>query len=85
MWLTVDYLARQPGSPALSFPRFLGEAAWANDYVDGLAARRYRGPAPGKEAHEGLNLWIGGFAGACTRAVDDAASLEQRVRQIQDR
>jgi Fic family protein len=60
-------------------------ATWANDYVDGLSATRYRGPASGKEAHEGLNLWIARFAGACTRAVDDAASLEQRVQQIQDR
>jgi Fic family protein len=60
-------------------------ATWASDYVDGLAATRYHGPATGKEAHEGLNLWIGRFAGACTRAVDDAASFEQRVQQIQDR
>ena len=60
-------------------------ATQANDYVDGLAATRYHGPATGKEAHEGLNLWIGRFAGACTRAVQDAASFEQRVRQIQDR
>jgi Fic family protein len=60
-------------------------ATQANDYVDGLAATRYHGPATGKEAHEGLNLWIGRFAGACTRAVEDAASFEQRVRQIQDR
>jgi len=60
-------------------------ATWASDYVDGLAATRYHGPATGKEAHEGLNLWTGRFAGACTRAVDDAASFEQRVQQIQDR
>lgn len=60
-------------------------ATWANDYVDGLSATRYRGPASGKEAHQGLNLWIGRFAGACMRAVDDAASFEQRVQQIQDR
>src|SRR6266702_7035751 len=60
-------------------------ATWASDYVDGLAATRYHGPATGKEAHEGLNLWIGRFAGACTRAVDEAASFEQRVQQIQDR
>jgi hypothetical protein len=60
-------------------------ATWANDYVDGLAATRYRGPASGKEAQEGLNLWIGRFAGACTRAVEDAASFEQRVQQIQDK
>lgn len=60
-------------------------ATWANDYVDGLTATRYRGPATGKEAHQGLNLWIGRFAGACIRAVDDATSFEQRVQQIQGR
>jgi Fic family protein len=60
-------------------------ATQANDYVDGLAATRYHGPATGKEAHEGINLWIGRFAGACTHAVQDAASFEQRVRHIQDR
>lgn len=60
-------------------------ATWANDYVDGLTATRYRGPAIGKEAQQGLNLWIGRFAGACTRAVADAASFEQRVQQIQER
>jgi Fic family protein len=60
-------------------------ATWANDYVDGLTATRYHGPATGKEAHEGINLWIGRFAGACTRAVDDAGSFEQRVLQIQGR
>jgi Fic family protein len=58
-------------------------ATWANDYVDGLTATRYHGPATGKEAHQGLNLWIGRFAGACIRAVDDATSFEQRVQQIQ--
>jgi Fic family protein len=59
-------------------------ATWANDYVNGLAATRYRGPATGKEAHEGINLWAGKFAGACIRAVDDAASFERHVQQIQD-
>lgn len=60
-------------------------ATWASDYVDGLTATRYRGPATGKEAHEGLNQWIGKFSGACIRAVDDAASFELRVQQIQGR
>jgi hypothetical protein len=57
-------------------------ATWASDYIDGLTATRYHGPASGKEAHAGLNLWVGRFAGACTRAVDDAASFEQRVQRI---
>lgn len=58
-------------------------ATWAGDYVAGLAATRYRGPATGKDAYAGVNLWVGSFAGACIRAADDAASFEARVRQIQ--
>jgi Fic family protein len=59
-------------------------ATWAKDYVDGLTATRYRGPASGRDAREGLNLWVGRFAGACQRAVRDAASFEERVTQIQN-
>jgi Fic family protein len=59
-------------------------ATWASDYIDGLTATRYHGPATGKAAHKGINLWIGRFAGACIRAVDDAASFEQHVQRIQD-
>jgi Fic family protein len=58
-------------------------ATWAKDYVDGLTATRYRGPATGKDAQAGLNLWIGRFAGACKRAVRDATSFEERIQQLQ--
>jgi Fic family protein len=58
-------------------------ATWASDYVDGLTATRYRGPATGKNAQAGLNQWVGRFAGACMRAVQDAASFEERIEQIQ--
>lgn len=60
-------------------------ATWANDYVNGLAATRYRGPATGKDAHTGLNLWVDRFAGACIRSADDASSFERRVRQIEEK
>lgn len=59
-------------------------ATWASDYVDGLTATRYHGPATGKAANEGINLWIGRFADACVRAVGDAASFEQSIQHIQD-
>ena len=59
-------------------------ATWAKDYVDGLTATRYRGPATGKDAHAGLNLWVGRFSGACQRAVRDAASFEDHIRHIQE-
>jgi Fic family protein len=57
-------------------------ATWARDYADGLMATRYLGPASGKQAHDGYNLWVGRFAGACVRAVADAESFETRIREI---
>lgn len=58
-------------------------ATWARDYVDGLEATRYRGPSSSKDAQAGLNIWLGRFAGACKRAVVDAASFEERIEQIE--
>jgi Fic family protein len=58
-------------------------ATRSSDYIDGLTATRYRGPATGQAAHAGLNLWVGRFADACQRAVRDAASFEKRIQQIQ--
>jgi Fic family protein len=58
-------------------------ATWAKDYVAGLAATRYRGPATSRDAHEGLNLWVGRFAAATKRAVDDARSFEKRARALE--
>jgi len=58
-------------------------ATWARDYVDGLEATRYRGPSSSKDAQAGLNIWLARFAGACQRAVVDAASFEERIEQIE--
>lgn len=58
-------------------------ATWAKDYLEGLTATRYLGPATGKAAHEGLNLWIGRFAGACVRAAHDAATFEARIQEME--
>jgi Fic family protein len=58
-------------------------ATWANDYLDGLTATRYLGPAGGGGAHAGLNQWIGQFSGACIRAVRDAASFEARIQEME--
>ncbi|MFZ0217188.1 MAG: Fic family protein, partial [Candidatus Dormiibacterota bacterium] len=58
-------------------------ATWARDYVDGLAATRYRGPATSREAKDGINLWIGRFASACKRAVDEATSFEHQTLAIE--
>ena len=59
-------------------------ATWSDDYVAGLQATRYRGPASSAAARDGTDQWIGRFAAACQRAVADASSFERRARQLQD-
>ena len=46
--------------------------------------RGYRGEPASTAAHEGLNSWVGLFATACRRAVDDAGEFEARVRGLED-
>jgi Fic family protein len=58
-------------------------ATWANDYVLGLDATRYRGSAGSSVARDGTDLWVGRFAAACSRAVSDAKSFEERIRELQ--
>jgi Fic family protein len=59
-------------------------ARWADDYVLGLDATRYRGAASSAAARDGTDLWVGRFAAACTRAVADAASFKERTQQLQE-
>ena len=58
-------------------------ATWADDYVLGLDATRYRGPARSTAARDGTDLWVGRFAAACSRAVSDAESFEEHTRRLQ--
>jgi Fic family protein len=58
-------------------------ATWSDDYVDGLEATRYRGSASSAAARDGADRWTGRFAAACSRAVADASSFEQRAQQLQ--
>lgn len=76
-------LRRRGLAPRVLPPVSLILATWAQDYVGGLTASRYRGPSTSQAAHKGINLWIGRFAAACSRAVDDAASFELRARAIE--
>jgi Fic family protein len=76
-------LRRRGLAPRVLPPISLILATWAKDYVGGLEASRYRGTATSRAAHEGANLWIGRFAGACSRAVEDATSFEQRAQAIE--
>jgi Fic family protein len=77
-------LRRRGLTPRVLPPVSLVLASASRDYVGGLTAARYRGPANGATASKGTNLWIGRFAGACLRAVEDAEAFERRARQIEE-
>ncbi|MGH9046721.1 MAG: Fic family protein, partial [Acidimicrobiales bacterium] len=74
---------RRGVAPRILPPISLILATWSQDYIGGLTASRYRGSATSKQASEGMNLWIGRFAGACKRAVEDASSFEHRALAIE--
>lgn len=58
-------------------------ATWSRDYVAGLTATRYIGRPESEDATEGLNRWVGLFATACRRAVEDAETFEGQVSALQ--
>jgi Fic family protein len=76
-------LRRRGVAPRILPPISLVLATWSRSYVEGLTATRYRGRADSSPAHDGINSWIGLFAAACRRAVDDAVAFEERVATIQ--
>jgi Fic family protein len=78
-------LRRRGLAPRVLPPISLVLATWAKDYVLGLTGTRYVGEPSGVEAAEGLNRWVGLFATASRRAVDDAHLYEERVRELQTR
>jgi Fic family protein len=59
-------------------------ATRSKEYIARLDGTRYTGSATSTAATEAINRWIEFFATACTRAVTDAESFEQRVRAIRD-
>lgn len=80
----VHLLLRRRGlAPRVVPPISLILATWSKDYVAGLTASRYRGAARSQAAHDGLNRWVGLFAAATRRAVNDAGEFEERIRAIQ--
>ncbi len=58
-------------------------ATWAQDYLAGLTATRYRGPVTSPAARAGINLWVARFAAACSRAVADSVAFEAHIASIQ--
>jgi len=60
-------------------------ATWSRDYVAGLTATRYVGKATSEAAVDGTNRWVGLFATACRRAIEDAETFEERVVALRGR
>jgi Fic family protein len=58
-------------------------ATMAQDYIDGIRATQYDGSPTSRAARAGVDLWVGRFAGACQRAVDEVVTFEQRIEAIQ--
>ena len=58
-------------------------AIWAQNYIDSLTQTRYVGAVDSAVAHSGLNRWIGFFASACGRAIEDASQFEERILELQ--
>jgi hypothetical protein len=68
---------------SVTLPVSLILATRTDAYIAGLAATRYVGPPDSGDAQEGVDAWVGTFAAACTRAVDDALAFEERIADLQ--
>ena len=59
-------------------------ATWAQSYIDGLTQFRFVGSPTSPKAVEGINTWVGRFAGACTRSIADATTFEERAASLEE-
>lgn len=81
----IHLVMRRRGLSALVQPPVsLILATRAQDYIHGLVSFRFAGAVDSPEAHDGLNAWVGIFAAACVRAVEDAVAFENRCREIEE-
>lgn len=78
-------LRRRRLTPTAPPPVSLVLATWSADYVDGLMATRYRGPASSAAAEEAIERWVALFAAACRRAVTDALAFETTIDRLVQR
>jgi Fic family protein len=76
-------LRRRGLSSRTLLPVSLVLATWAEDYVAGLTATRYRGRVDSRAAQEGINVWVARFAAACSRAVQSASEFEAQMSKIE--
>jgi Fic family protein len=77
-------LRRRGLAPRVLAPVSLVLATWSRSYIDGLTAFRYVGRPSSPAAVEGLNVWVGRFAAACSRAVADAMTFEERAAELEE-
>ncbi len=77
-------LRRRGLTPRVLTPVSLVLATWARDYVEALMGTRYIGDPDSESALAGLDRWVGLFAAAAGRAVDDGLRFEGRIREIQE-
>jgi Fic family protein len=75
-------LRRRQLTPRVLPPVSLVLATWAKDYIRALNKTRYIGPPTGPSAVESINDWMGLFAAACRRSVQDAMEFEERIASI---
>ena len=78
-------LRRRGVAPRVVPPVSLVLATWSMEYIGALTATRFVGPADCPEAQASLDRWIGLFAAATKKAVDDAAIFEERVGVLQEK
>ena len=78
-------LRRRGLAPTVVPPISLVLATGSEAYVGGLTATRYREAPSSQAAIDGVNDWLDLFAAATRRAVADAISYEQRVREVQQK
>ena len=76
-------LRRRGLSTRVQPPVSLILATRAAGYVDGLSGFRFDGSPDTAIATAGTNSWVGFFAAACTRAVDDAIAFERRCQEFE--
>ena len=77
-------LRRRGLSTRVQPPVSLILATRASGYIEGLSGFRFDGAVDGAAAREGLNSWVGFFAAACIRAVDDAMAFEKKCQELED-
>ncbi len=77
-------LRRRGLAPLVLPPVSLVLATWSRSYIDALTSTRYIAPPNSEEAIDSANRWVALFASASRRAVDDAVTFEEKIRQIQE-